>query len=338
MKRMILVGLAFAAMQLGAQVNGFVPLEPWQAARADVNYDHATSLLDRGKYEEAAAEFDRVQTGGKADGALYWKAYCLNKLGRRDQALTALAKLRQGHPKSRWIDDAKMLEAEARQNSGEPGAGDASNDELKLMAVNSALMSDPERGLPVIERLLKSNNSPRLKDRALFVLTQSSSPRAKQLLTEIAKGGSNPDLQMKAIRYIGMTGSNDATRQLLEIYNSSSDVDVKKNIIRSLMMASAKDKILDLSRTEKHTELRKEAIRNLGMMGGATELKAMYAAEQDASVKKEIVNGLFMTGDAKGMVELARKERDQEMKKNLVSKMSMMGGKEVSDYMMEILK
>ena len=338
MRRMILLGLAFAGMRLSAQVNGFVPGEPWQAARTDGNYDHATFLLDRGRYEEAAAAFDRVQTGAKADGALYWKAYSLNKLGRRDEALAALAKLQQGYPKSRWIDDAKVLEAEARKNSGKPGAEDASNDELKLMAINSALMSDPERGLPVIERFLKSNNSPRLKDRALFVLTQSSSPKAQQLLTDIAKGGSNPDLQMKAIRYIGMTGSANAKQQMLEIYAASSDVEVKKNIIRSLLMASAKDKILELAKTEKQPELRKEAIRNLGMMGGASELKTLYESEQDKAVKKEIINGLFMTGDAKGMVELARRERDADMKKALVSKMSMMGGKEVSDYMMEILK
>ena len=75
-------------MQLGTQVNGlgFAPGKPWQAAGADGNYHHASFLLDRGQYEEAAAAFDRVQTGANADGALCWKAHRLNKWGRRDEA------------------------------------------------------------------------------------------------------------------------------------------------------------------------------------------------------------------------------------------------------------
>ena len=42
------------------------------------------------------------------------------KLGRRDDTLAAIAELRRAHPHSRRLDDAKVLEAEARQSSGQP--------------------------------------------------------------------------------------------------------------------------------------------------------------------------------------------------------------------------
>ena len=53
--------------------------------------------------------------------ALYWKAYALNKLGRREEALAALAQLRKAYANSRWQDDAKALEIEVRQASGAEG-------------------------------------------------------------------------------------------------------------------------------------------------------------------------------------------------------------------------
>ena len=57
------------------------------------------------------------------------------------------------------------------------------------------------------------HGSPRLKARALFVLAQSSSPKAREVLVNIAKGGSNPDLQMKAVQYLGIHGGKREPRR-----------------------------------------------------------------------------------------------------------------------------
>src|SRR5205823_10809484 len=104
----------------------------------------------------------------RADGALYWKAYALNRLGRRDEAAAAIAALRRDYPNSRWLNDAQALEVEARQNSGQPvSPSDESNDDLKLIAINSILRGDPDRAVPLLEGILKSTGSPRLKDRAM---------------------------------------------------------------------------------------------------------------------------------------------------------------------------
>jgi TolA-binding protein len=43
------------------------------------------------------------------EGAYYFKGYCLNKLGKRDEALAALAEIGKQFPQSKWLNDANML-------------------------------------------------------------------------------------------------------------------------------------------------------------------------------------------------------------------------------------
>ena len=82
-----------------------------------------------------------------------------------------------------------------RQASGQtvsPASQD--DDELKLMALRGIMQSDPEQALPIIEKMLTGTNSPKVKDRALFVLSQSRSARARDIIAGVAKGNANPDL------------------------------------------------------------------------------------------------------------------------------------------------
>ncbi len=51
------------------------------------------------------------------------------------------------------------------------------------------------------------------------------------------------------------------------------------------------------------------------------------------------MNALFLQNNGRMLVELARAEKDPALKKELVSKMSVMhGSKEVTDYLLELLK
>ena len=87
----------------------------------DSLYQRGLSALDNHRYDQALDDFTEVVTrgGNHVDGALYWKAYTLNKLGRRDDATAAIAELRKSYASSRWLDDAKALEIEVKQSSGQ---------------------------------------------------------------------------------------------------------------------------------------------------------------------------------------------------------------------------
>ncbi len=154
-------------------------------------------------------------------------------MNRQTEALTSVAELLKVYPSSRWLADARALEIQVRQRAGQPVSPEVQADEeLKLFAIQGLQHQDPEQAIPMLEKLLQGTSTPRLKERALFVLAQSNAPRARQILTTVARGGSNPDLQLKAIQYIAMNGSQPNRQLLGEIYASSSDIDVKRQVLR----------------------------------------------------------------------------------------------------------
>jgi tetratricopeptide (TPR) repeat protein len=312
-------------------------------ARGDGAYDAGTRALDQHHYDDAVRHFDEVinSKSARADGALYWKAYALNRAGKRDEALAALAQLRRDYASSAWLNDAQALENEVKQSSGQPvSPAQESNDDLKLLAINSLMNADAERAVPLIDGILKGNSPPRVKRNALFVLTQSRSPRAQQLLNDYAKGGGNPDLQLQAIRYLGQSRSRDVQQQLGGIYGTATDARVKATIIDSLSNSRAFDALMNIAKTEKDDRLRNSAIRAIANNRSAPldGLLEMYPTV-DASAKIAIVDGLQSRRDAKTMVDLARKETDPGMKRRIVERLgNMHSNRDAMDYMMELLK
>jgi TolA-binding protein len=311
--------------------------------RGDGEYDSGTRALDQHHYDEAVMRFDQVinSKSSRADGALYWKAYALNRAGKKDDALATLSQLRRDYPQSPWLNDAQALETEVKQSSGQPiSPAQESNDDLKLLAINSLMHADPERAVPLIESILKGSAPPNVKRNAMFVLTQSRSPRAQQVLNDYAKGGGNPDLQLQAIRYLGQTGARDSQQQLGSIYGTTNDLRVKSTIIDSLSSTRAWDALLNIAKTEKDTNLRNRAIRTIADNRGAPieGLIEMYPTV-DVSGKTAIIDGLRDRRDAKTMVDLARKESDPQMKRKIVERLGdMRDNKDAMDYMMEILR
>ena len=183
------------------------------------------------------ARFQAVaeMAGARADGALYWKAYALDKLGQRAEALTAIADLARAFPKSRWLGDARALEVQVRTRVGQTVVIESGDDELKLLALNALQFQSPEQVVPMLRQLLQGAQPLKLKERALFILAQSSAADARRLLADVARQ-SNPDLQRKAIDYLGVHGS-PANRALLgELYRSADD-DVKRRILRAYMVS-----------------------------------------------------------------------------------------------------
>lgn len=306
-------------------------------------YNRGQRALDRAQWDDALADFNRVATNGgpRAEGALYWKAYALSKLGRRDEARTALAELRKSYPNSRWLNDANALDMEIQQAAGQNVAPESQPDEeLKLMALNALIRSDPDRALPLLDNLLKGAQPPRLKQQALFVLSQTESPRAQQMLEQVARGGGNPDLQVTAITYLGALARRKGNTQILyDIYTASTDVNVKRAVLRALRSAGDTDHLLQAVKMEKNPQLRADGIRLLsGRAEAGDTLVSLWATEQDQQVKYAILDALSAERNAKALVDLARKESEPQMKREIVRRLSGMQSKEASDYLLELLK
>ena len=235
-------------------------------ARFENLYAQGRNAIERAQWARAVEQFSTLVSANapRSDAALYWRADPLDKLNRQAEALTSVAELVKIYPMSRWLADARALEIQVRQRAGQPVSPDVQADEeLKLFAIQGLQHQDPDQAIPMLEKLLQGTSSPRLKERALFVLAQSNAPRALQLLTTVARGSANPDLQLKALQYFGMNGSQ-ANRQLLgEVYASSTDIEVKRQILRSYMMAGDRERVLAAATGEQSPQLRGEAVRQL---------------------------------------------------------------------------
>jgi hypothetical protein len=315
-------------------------------SRDEHDYQAGTRALDANRFDEAISRFDGVidRKGSRADAALYWKAYAQNRLGRRADAQQTVAQLRRDYPQSRWLNDAQALEVEIRNQQGNPVNPDSeSNEELKLIALTGLMQSDPQKAMPILEKLLASNQSPKVKDKALFVLTQSGSPEAQQILLNIARGKSNPDVltasrrrfwsfsvRMTSFRrseppHSSMMGSKEGKAELGNIYASSSDINLKREIIRSYLLSGSKDKLLQAAKSEKTPELRREAIRTLAQTGGKDELWELYKVEPSGEVKAEIIRSMLLCGGSDRLKDVIRTEKDQNLRREAVKTLGLTG-------------
>jgi HEAT repeat protein len=339
---MIRTGIFFLmlAASLPAQFSSALVAESFQASQAaDADYQNGQRELDARQWDQAISSFNAAasRNGPTADAALYWKAYAENRAGRREASLSTIAQLRQAYPSSRWIKDAKALEVEVRAQVGNPvSPGSEPDDDLKLIALNSLMQSDPKEALPILQKLLASNNSLKVKDRALFVLTQSGSPEARKVLDDVARGSSNPELQMKAIRYMGMMGSDESRKELAALYGSSSDENVKREILKAFMLSGSRSFLLNAAKTEKNPELRREAIRNLALTGGQDELWQLYQSSASVEEKEEILKSMFLSGNSARLIEVARNEKDPTLRVAAIKSLGLMGSNGRSDVLVSV--
>jgi len=304
-------------------------------------YEAGLRALDGRRWDEALESFNQVASRGgpRADAGWYWKAYTLNRLGRREEALAAIAELRKSYASSRWLDDAKALEVEVKQAAGRPVSPESESDEeLKLLAINGLMQSDSDRAIPLLENILKGSNSPKLKDRALFVLAQSSAPRAQQVLEQIARGGGNPDLQVRAILYLTQRrrGSNMNQNLLPEIYNSTADPIVKRAILNAYMSNHDFEHLAQIAKNEKLPELRESAFQQLGNNTGQPELWQIYQGETSPEVRQQLLKCMYNNGNSDRLAEVARSEKDPAVRRTAIEVLASQRGSNTGDQLVAI--
>lgn len=306
--------------------------------KVETLYEQGTDAIDDQEWRAAARDFERVAAikAAHADAALYWLAYARSKMGMRPEAISALQALKQEYPKSKWNNDAEKLEMEIRQSAGQKIEPEKVGDEdLKLIALNGLIQSDPDRAIPILEEMLQSGKSPKLKDRALFVLSQSSSEKASEILSRAAKNSANPDLQRRALRYIALMG-NRSSGLLADMYASTSDVDLKRSILKDYMLTGDHTRLLELAKKEANPELRAEAVQQLGLMGARTELSELYNSETSIDVRKKIIQAMFLGGNSEKLYDIARNEPTLELKLTAIRNLGLLGGEKTAQFLVSL--
>jgi tetratricopeptide (TPR) repeat protein len=284
------------------------------STQEETAYADGEKAMNEQRWSDAVTAFDRAATakGKRTDASLYWKAYSLDKLGRKDDARATCDSLSKQQPSSTWNRECRVLRTRteidvqqltelarqtAKMNADMAGQyaelgksyrvfdgfisnKPATEDDIKILALNALMRQDPAKALPLLRDLLKSNQPMAMRKQALFVLSRSKDPQAQTILTEVAMAKGDPEMQREAIQMLALNRGKDAGPTLVEVYRGS---------------------------TDEH-------------------------------VKKACINGLFLAHDAPRMVELARGEKDLNMKRDIVSQLSLMKDQAATDYMLELLK
>jgi HEAT repeat protein len=332
-------------LDLKAQIKGapnpVLPPRPLvRAGNEEGTYDQARQMIERDQYERALPVLDRVieAKGNRVDAAMYWKAYSLSKLTRRPEALTVLADLQKEYPNGAWVRDARALDVEIRQASGQSVSADMPDDDVKLLALRGLMQSDPDSAIPVIERMLQGNSSVRVKNRALFVLSQSRAPRARDVITGVARNGSNPELRLAAVRLLGQRSDPESLKVLGDMYASTTDIDVRRQILRSLGAGNARDRLVAVAKSEKSPELRMIAVQQLGATRAAAELEELYRSETDKDVKERILQSFVAANAPERLAAIARSEKDPDLQQTAIRSLGAMNRPESLDALLAIYR
>ncbi|HLJ73193.1 MAG TPA: HEAT repeat domain-containing protein [Thermoanaerobaculia bacterium] len=335
---LLTVALAAPAIRANASVDSDQDKQTRIEAEQD-QYEGATDAYDDHNWRRAAAGFAIVANmkGAHADAALYWLAKTQNNMGQRAEALQTILRLHQDYPKSKWNDDAKALELEVRQSAGQKIEPEhVTDEELKLIALNGLMQSDPDRAIPILDKLLTSNNSSKLKDKALFILAQSQSADATNILSRVAQNGGDPDLQRRAVRYLGINGGDRNRKLLADIYASTADVDLKKSVLKSYMISGDSTRLLALAKAEQNPELRAEAVSQLGIMGARDALAELYTTETNIDVKRKIIRAMFIGGNDEKLYDIARTEPNGDLKLEAIKNLGLLGGERTGQMLLNL--
>jgi HEAT repeat protein len=244
----------------------------------DSTYSAGTRAMNERRWPDAVREFDKVisdKNNKKVDAAIYWKAYSLAHMSRQTEASAACDQLHAQFPSSTWNNDCRSLTIDQHilvkngpmdhvlvKTPNAPG----SDDDLKLLALNSLANQDPARAMPILREMLTGNHSDELKKHAIFVLTQSNSPEAASILRDAVAGKMGVELQRQTIPLMGVFHGKRDNDTLVDVYKNTQDQQVKRAVISALFISQDAPHMVDLARNEKDLHLKRSIVSQLALM------------------------------------------------------------------------
>jgi HEAT repeat protein len=322
-------------------LNGYYTEE--STARSAI-YRSGQKALSEERWSEALQIFTSLADSNpaEADAALYWKAWTEAKLGRKAEALKTLRGFDSTYPQSPWADDAKALILELKGGKKGPDdpviAGSAAGDEdLKLYALDGLMQVEPERAVPILERFLAANHSLKLKERALFVLAQSGSPRARQILLDIVRSGTPVELRLEAVEQLGISGDDGDLLALQTIWKDGT-FEVKRKVLEAWMIAGEAEPVIQVAKTESDPELRRRAIEMLGVMGETDALTALYDTEKSHEVRRKLLEAYGVAGDIDALERAARNEKDPDLRRRAIEGIGVFGDEKGADILVDLYR
>lgn len=271
------------------------------------------TLIASKKWTEAARKFDQIvkdfPDSDHVDVALYWLAYANKEQENYKEASRWLERIISEYPNSTWVNDARIMKELIAAHTGRGGEARAienSNDEIKIIALQSLFNADPARGVAKTKALLKrdSGASPQLKRYAVELLGQYGGKDATPILVDIARSEPDAKLRKRAIYSLAWRADDNIATMLKEMVTNSDDPEIAKTALWALTSNTEQGKksyafFAQIARSGKTLELRRQAISALFRFGDdkvTDELVSIYRANDDIEIKRAIITTLGSGG------------------------------------------
>lgn len=219
--------------------------------------------------------------------------------------------------------DARDAERDARD--AERDARDrtplSERDQLAIAALEGLMSAGDAKALPILQRVLKGDNSDVVKERALFVLSQIELPAAQATLMDFVRNGKGR-LQREAVRMVGIGGDAKALDELLPIY-ATADRRMRKNILEAYLIADRKDLLLGIAKAAKDEAEGDDAIQMLAAMGAVEELRSLGAEGRNP---RSLMQAYAIAGDLEGLRRIATSTADAAQREEAIRSMGIIGG------------
>jgi HEAT repeat protein len=311
------------------------------AERRSDAYREGQRAIERGRWSDASVIFGKIAEGSgpDTDAALYWKAYADWKQSQKKESLEGLRQLISAYPQSEWVDDARALEQEIRGRKGASPAPNADDEELKLYALDGLMQVDADKAVPVLEKLLAGNSSERIKERALFVLSQSDSPRAREILVRTAKSGQPISLRCDAIKTLGIAGEPEDIAALAAIAkDTSAPFEARAAVIEAYLISDAADELLVIAKSDPDARIRTKAIEALGAMDALPVLRQLWSTEKDPAVRAKLLEAFGIAGDVETLAKVARESSDPQLRKKAIEGLAVSDNKAAGPILGQLYK
>jgi hypothetical protein len=192
---------------------------------------------------------------------------------------------------------------------------------LALAAMEGLMSQPPERALPILKRVLTGEQSPLVKERALFVLSQFNLPDAQALLLDVARSSKEPH-QMEAIRMIAISGNAKSLAALNEIYAAGNEA-VKHQVLNAWLIAGKKTEVYQAALNAKTDAEAAQAIRLLAAMGAQDELRKLGTQRKHSD---SLMEAYAISGDLASLRKIAEGSGELSLRAEAARRIGIVGG------------
>ena len=209
------------------------------------------------------------------------------------------------------------------------------NEALAITALEALMAAEPERALPLVERVLRSNHSDRVKQRALFVASQIDLPGAQQLLMEFARAESS--LQGEAIRMIGIGGNDDSLNALAALYTEAAP-EVRERILQAYLIADRPDAVVAIAEQAASDEEFDQAVRILAAMGASEQLRQIGRQRPGS---RGLIHAYAVAGDLESLRAIVQGEGGDvtpEARRDAIRGVAIVGTDAARELLMQIYR